>query len=69
MKEFEEALVWRGGEGQVYRVRCGKQVVEGKLRAAKEAEEREKRYKESEKEAEAGASIVALLSGGLDEAS
>ncbi|BGP22643.1 PUB domain-containing protein [Rhodotorula toruloides] len=56
VKEFEEALVWRGGEGQVYRARCGKMVVEGKLKQAKEADEREKRYKESEKEAEAGES-------------
>ncbi|BGO89418.1 hypothetical protein NBRC10512v2_001372 [Rhodotorula toruloides] len=61
VKEFEEALVWRGGEGQVYRVRCGRLVVEGKLRAAKEAEERERRYKESEKEAEAARKEKALL--------
>ncbi|BGP68188.1 hypothetical protein NBRC10513v2_001518 [Rhodotorula toruloides] len=54
VKEFEEALVWRGGEGQVYKVRVGRMVVEGKLRSAREAEERERRYKESEKEAEAG---------------
>lgn len=55
VREFEEQMVWRGGEGQVYRARCGKLVVEGKLRQAREADERERRYKESEKEAEAGA--------------
>lgn len=60
VREFEEMLVWKQGEGgkQLFRLRCGKKVVEDRIKQAREAEERETRYRESEKEAEAGVSII-----------
>lgn len=60
VREFEEMLVWKQGEGgkQLFKLRCGKKVVEDRIKLAKEAEERETRYRESEKEAEQGQSPV-----------
>lgn len=56
VREFEEYYSWSGGQGgkQLFKLRCGKKVLETRIGQAKEADEREKRYRESEKEAEAG---------------
>lgn len=56
VREFEEMLVWKQSEGgkQLFKLRCGRKVVEDRIKLAKEAEERETRYRESEKEAEQG---------------
>ncbi|BGP53829.1 hypothetical protein JCM8202v2_001401 [Rhodotorula sphaerocarpa] len=63
VREFEEMLVWTQSEGgkQLFKLRCGKKVVEDRIRTAREAEERETRYRESEKEAEAARKKKALL--------
>lgn len=62
VREFEEHLEWGRGEGgqQLFKLRCGKKVLETRVVQAKEAEEREKRYRESEKSEEAGASRLPL---------
>lgn len=58
VRDFEEMLVWKQGEEgkQLFKLRCGRKVVEDRIKLAKEAEERETRYRESEKEAEQGRS-------------
>ncbi|GAA6047628.1 hypothetical protein JCM3770_001596 [Rhodotorula araucariae] len=63
VREFEEHLEWaRGDSGtQLYKLRCGKKVLETRMAQAKEADEREKRYRESEKGAEAARKEKALL--------
>ncbi|BGP45882.1 hypothetical protein JCM10450v2_001717 [Rhodotorula kratochvilovae] len=63
VREFEEHLEWARGEGgtQLFKLRCGRKVLETRMAQAKEAEEREKRYRESEKGAEAARKEKALL--------
>ncbi|GAA6006399.1 PUB domain-containing protein [Rhodotorula paludigena] len=63
VREFEEYYSWSGGQGgkQLFKLRCGKKVLETRIGQAKEADEREKRYRESEKEAEAARKQKALL--------
>ncbi|TNY23659.1 hypothetical protein DMC30DRAFT_389119 [Rhodotorula diobovata] len=63
VRDFEEHLEWHRGEGgtQLFKLRCGKKVLETRMAQAKEAEEREKRYRESEKGAEAARKERALL--------
>ncbi|GAA5991126.1 hypothetical protein JCM11641_004039, partial [Rhodosporidiobolus odoratus] len=66
--EFEEYLVFSPGPtaAMMHRLRTAEWVVREKLKAAKEAEEREKRYRESEKTAEAGRKEKALLAAEED---